>query len=89
MKVKSVLFFLFSLLVVASLLLASCSENVSPMPTPEPTPTPTPEPPKTHFTPEEEVEIKGIVSKAGKVVPIAEEKDEIISSETEDKGDFR
>ena len=46
-------------------------------------------PAKTYFTSEEEEEIDDIVSEAGKVVPLSEEKDEIISSETEDKGDFR
>lgn len=49
----------------------------------------TPTTPKTEFTPEEEAEIKEIVAEAGKVVPLAEEKDEIISTDTEDEGDFR
>lgn len=49
----------------------------------------TPTTPKTEFTPKEEAEIEEIVNEAGKVVPLAEEKDEIISSETEDEGDFR
>ncbi|PVX23844.1 MAG: hypothetical protein CW691_09530 [Candidatus Bathyarchaeum sp.] len=44
--------------------------------------------PQTEFTPEEQAEIEKIVNEAGKVVPLAEETDKIISSETENEGDF-
>jgi hypothetical protein len=43
----------------------------------------------TQFKVEEVAEIEGIVSEAGKVVPLSDERDEIVSSETEDEGDFR
>lgn len=49
----------------------------------------TPKTPEMEFTLEEKAEIERIIDDAGKVVPLSEEKDEIISSETEDKDNFR
>ena len=99
MKYKRPSFFLFSVLIISILLFVSCGGETSPAPTTtQPTTQPTTTQPitqpttdglKTEFTAEEEAAIEEIVSEAGRVVPLSEEKDEIISSETEDEGDFR
>lgn len=70
---KRIPFFLLSLLTVTVLLFTACGEGVLP----------------TTFTPEEEAEIKIIVSGAGKVVPLDDEKDQITGTETEEKDDYR
>ena len=90
MKYRRPSFFLFSVLIISILLFVSCGGETSPAPTTtQPTTQPTTDGLKTEFTAEEEAAIEEIVSEAGRVVPLSEEKDEIISSETEDEGDFR
>lgn len=119
MKFLRVPFLILSMLIILSLLLASCTGNASPSPeptttpkpattsiptstsipaptltstsapTPTTTPEPIPEPLKTQFTSEEKSIIRDMVSEAGKVIPLSAEKDEIVSSENKDEGDFR
>jgi len=53
------------------------------------TTTPTTQAPKTEFTSEEKAAIRDIVGEAGKVVPASADKDEIVSSEAKEEGDYR
>ena len=72
-----------------SIIQPTTTQQTTTQPTTEPPIQPTTETPKTEFTREEVAAIEEIADDAGKVVPLAEEKDEIIDSTTEDKGDFR
>jgi hypothetical protein len=63
--------------------------NPNPDPNPNPNPDPTPPPGKKTFTAEELSAINQIARDAGKVVPLAANRDEIVSTSTEDKGNTR
>ncbi len=68
---------------------ATATEGPAPTATPTKQPTATTAPEDDEFSIEEKAEIRAVVSEAGKVVPLANEKDEITDTSTEDEGDFR